>query len=549
MSRLSGGRIVAQALRSEGVSHLFTLCGGHIQSIYDGCLDEDIRVIDTRHEQTAAHAAEGWAKVTATPGVAAVTAGPGVTGAITAVAGAARAQVPMLLIGGQGARVLGPFGGQDRGSLQELNTVELLRPICKWAVSVPEVRRLGEYVHNAFAVARSGAPGPVFLDMPIDILMGGCKTSEVVPHQAMRQPPQPAAPTGTVEKVAELLVAARRPLLIVGSQWRWSTAPAGLDQLLDVAPMPTFLNGMARGALPADHPCLFRRCRSKALPLADCVVVCGTPLDFRLGYGSKIPKQARLVQLDLDAMQIGRNRRADVALAADTGHALGQLAAALQPRKPAFVDWMAQVKALETQAIAKTEAETRSEDVPINPLRLCAEINRFVDDKTIVVADGGDFVATAAYTLDIGRPGHWLDAGPLGTLGTGPGFAMAAKLARPDHRVLAVFGDGAFGFHAMEFEAMVRQQIPIVGIIGNDACWTQIHRGQVALYGPQRAVATTLSACRYDQVVSAMGGHGEYVERPADIAPAIERALASEKPALVNVRIGTSGFRKGAISV
>jgi acetolactate synthase I/II/III large subunit len=547
-SNIPGGHIVARALKAEGVSHVFTLCGGHVQSIYDGCIDQEIRVVDVRHEQSAAHAADGWARVSGEPGVAIVTAGPGVTDAVTAVANAHRAQVPMVLIGGQGSRGVGPFGGQDRGSLQEMNHVELMRPICKWSVSVPETRRLADYVQSAFRVATSGVPGPVFLEMPIDVLMGGCPEANVIQYSGYRTQASTLADPDYLAKAADLVRTADKPMLIVGSQWRWSNHRQGLEAFLKSAPMPAFLNGMARGALPSEHPCLFKRARSKTLQQTDCVVLFGTPLDFRLGYGDKIPPGAKLIQVDLDGQEIGRNRCVDVGLVGDIGQVLGQLAKSLEGYQGRD-EWIEATREIDRKMVATTRLECTSDAEPINPLRLCAEVNHFVDENTIVVGDGGDFVATAAYTLDVQGPGSWMDPGPLGTLGVGPGYAMAAKLARPEARVILIFGDGSFGFNAMEFEAMARQGINVVAIVGNDACWTQIHRGQVMMYGNERAIATTLDYTRYDKVVEGLGGHGEYVEKLADLKPALERAFAADVPALVNVKIGQSDFRKYALSV
>ncbi len=548
MSFVSGGDIVAKALKSQGVRNLFTLCGGHIQAIYEGCLKEDIRVVDFRHEQSAAHAADGWARATGRPGVAAVTAGPGVTDSVTAVANAYRAQVPMILIGGQAARTYGPLGGQDRGGLQEMNHIELMKPITKWAVSVPETRRLAEYVHNAFRVAQSGVPGPVFLEMPVDILFNAVKESEVVEYSGDRTPMRSYGDPEAIRRAADLLNKAERPLLIVGSQWRWSGKRHGLAEFLETAPLPTFVNGMARGALPPGHPQLFRRSRNAALQKTDLVLVVGTPLDFRLGYGEKIRSDAAMIQIDLDGGEIGRNRAVDVGIVADAGVALSQLAAELQGFEISK-KWLAEVREFEENALEKTKPGEASDREPIDPLRLAAELNRFVDEKTILVGDGGDFVATASYVLDVPKPESWMDPGPLGTLGVGPGYAMAAKLAHPDHKVVLVLGDGTFGLNGMEFEAMARQNIPVVGVIGNDASWRQIHRSQVAMYGEERAVATNLNFTRYDKVVEALGGHGEYVERLEDLRPALERAFASGLPALVNVKIGVSDFRKDSISL
>ncbi len=549
MATLHGGKVVAKAIKAEGIDHIFTLCGGHIQAIYDGCLDEGIRVVDTRHEQSAAHAADGWTRVTGKPGVAAVTAGPGVTDSVTAVANAFRAQVPMVLIGGQGAQVLGPFGGKDRGALQEMNHVELMRPVTKWATSVPETRRLGEYMQSAFRIATSGVPGPVFLEMPMDVLMGEIEQSEVIQYEGYRTESAVLGDPVAAKEAADAILKAGQPMLIVGSQYRWSRNLEGLANFLDKAPIPAYLSGMARGALPKTHPSLFRRSRSKALQQADLVIVAGTPLDFRLGYGEKIPAESTLIQIDLDGEEIGRNRKVDIGIVGDVGHVLGQIAEAMDDPCPACTDWRLQLADIEDEIVAGTVKEIESNVEPINPMRLCAEINKFIDEDTIVIGDGGDFVATASYILDVEGMGSWMDPGPLGTLGVGPGYAMAAKLAKPDTKVVLIMGDGSFGFNGMEFESMVRQGIKVVGIIGNDAAWTQILRGQAMLYGEDRVVATTLDYTRYDQVVEGLGGHGEYVEKLDDLYPALKRAFDSDKAALVNVKIGGSDFRKYAMSV
>lgn len=548
MGYIHGGRVVARALKAEGVSHLFTLCGGHIQNIYDGCVDEGIRVVDVRHEQTAAHAADGWARVTGRPGVAAVTAGPGVTDAVTGVANAMRAGVPMVLIGGQGPRLFA-----DMGSLQDMNHVELMRSVTKWSVSVPEARRLGEYVQTAFRVAMQGVPGPVFLEMPLDLLMDQVDEDEVVAYPKHLTEARPAGAPEALDAAARLLRDARRPMMIVGSQLRWSADPAAVERLLEALPIPTFFNGMARGALPPDHPAVFGQVRKKALAEADVVLVFGTPLDFRLGYGRTPPfaEDAQVIQVDLDGTEIGRNRPVEVGIVGDTGLVAAGLAERLQDasRPGAQREWMARIAELEKEKIAATRAERESESDPPNPLRVCAELDRHLSEDAIVVGDGGDFVATAAYTLKLHRPFSWLDPGPLGTLGVGPGYAMAAKLAHPDRQVVIVYGDGAFGLHGLEIEAMVRQGIDVKMIVGNDAAWTQIRRGQVSFFGEERAVATGLTHARYDLVAQGLGAHGEWVERVADLGPALERALAAEGPALVNVKIGESDFRKGAISV
>jgi acetolactate synthase-1/2/3 large subunit len=539
-----GGRVVARALKRHGTSHLFTLCGGHIQAIYDGCLDEGLRVVDVRHEQTAGHAADGWARVTGRPGVCAVTAGPGVTDVVTAVANAHRAGVPMLVIGGAGPRSL-----SDMGSLQDMDHVSLMRAITKWSTRVPETSRIIEYVDAAFRVAQSGVPGPVFLEMPLDLLMNVADDSDEPATRPLAQPPRPAGDPRAIDRAAELLRASVRPVFLVGSQLRWSPRREAVRSAADALSAPFYLNGMARGSLPRDHGALFSRSRGWALQRTDCAFVFGTPFDFRVGYG-RTPTwnaDAKVVQVDLDGAELGRNRRIDVGIAGDSGLVLEALVAAVGMREKG--PWIEAVRAEEEARRARMRGEAASSESPPNPLRVCSEIGARLGPNDIVIGDGGDFVATAANVLKLEWPQIWMDPGPLGTLGVGPGYAMAAKLARPGARVVIVYGDGSFGLHALEFEAMTRQEVPVVAVIGNDAAWTQIRRGQIEMYGEARAVATGLAHTRYERVVEACGGRGFWVERIEELGPALDAAFASEVAACVNVKIASSEFRKGALSV
>ena len=544
MAFVHGGRLVAQALKRHGITHLFTLCGGHVQAIYDGCLDEGIRVVDTRHEQTAGHAADGYARVTGKPGVCAVTAGPGITDAVTAVANAQRAGIPMIMIGGAGPHIL-----RDMGSLQDMDCVTLMRPITKWSVQVPEARRIGEYLDSAFRIAQSNVPGPVFLEMPLDLLMNGAD-DEDLPLTAPMAPSRPAGDPTLVAQAAALLASAERPVFIVGSQLRWSPRRDAVRRMADAVAAPFYLNGMARGALPYAHPNLMTRSRRYALEHADVAFVFGTPFDFRVDYGrhGTWNPAGKIVQVDLDGAELGRNRRVDVAMQGDTGLVLEQLLAQMPAPKRCDA-WLAAVRADEDKRRGKMLAEIESDASPPNPLRVCAELGKRLGPNDIVIGDGGDFVATAAYVLKLEHPQIWMDPGPLGTLGVGPGYAMAAALARPDARTVIVYGDGSFGLHAMEFEAMARQNIPVIALIGNDAGWTQILRGQVELYGEERAVATKLDYTRYEKIVEACGGRGFWVETLDELGPALDAAFACGKPACVNVKIARSDFRKGAISV
>ena len=553
MAYMHAGRITAQALKNEGVTHLFTLCGGHIQSIYDGCLDLGLRVVDFRHEQSAAHAAEGWARATGEVGVAAVTAGPGVTDAVTAIANAHRSGVPMVVIGGQGPR---PF--VEMGALQEMDHVTLMRPITKWSATIPEARRIPDFLSIAFRKARTGVPGPVFIEIPLDV------TIDFLDEDTVDYPTDyltTSAPGGDPEfvlRATRMLAEASRPMAIVGSQLWWSDRKDAFDAWRSAFQLPTFVNGMARGSLQPGDLHGFRLCRSQALKEADVVVVFGTPLDFRIGYGRapKVNPDAKLIQVDLDPQELGRNRACHVGIPGDTGLVMLQMVEALStggfPITPR-ADWLAKVGGWEEAEEEAMVPERASDASPVNPLRLCSELAELVDDKAVVIGDGGDIVGTGAKILQVGGMGQWMDPGPLGTLGVGPAFAIAAKLAEPDRDVIILYGDGSFGLNGMEFEAAARQGIGIVGVIGNDAAWMQILRGQKTLFGKERIVATKLNYTRYDQMVTALGGRGFWVEDPADLASVLAEALrvAREEsiPTLVNVKIGGSDFRKDAISV
>lgn len=544
MASMHGGKLVAKALKRHGVSHLFTLCGGHIQAIYDGCLDEGIRVVDTRHEQTAGHAADGYARVTGKPGVCAVTAGPGVTDVVTAVANAQRAGIPMIVFGGAGPKIL-----CDMGSLQDMDCVSLMRPITKWSVQIPEARRIMEYVDSAFRIAQSGVPGPVFLEVPLDLLMNEAD-DDLPPTRPAELPPRPAGDPHLINRAVKLLKAAKKPMFIIGSQVRWSHRPDVVTRLADAVGAPVYLNGMARGALPHAHPCLFSRSRKFSLAESDVAFVFGTPFDFRVEYGrlGTWNPDGKVVQVDLDGAELGRNRSVDVAIHGDSGAVMEQLLAAMG-KLPGYGEWLATVRKEEDKKQTAIAAEAKTHSDPPNPLRLCQEVSARLGPRDIVVGDGGDFVATAAYVLKLQWPQLWMDPGPLGTLGVGPGYAMAAALMRPDARTVIMYGDGSFGLHAMEFEAMARQGLPVIAIIGNDAAWTQIRRGQVEIYGEDRAPATALAYTHYEKIVEACGGEGYWVEKTADLGPVLDRAFASKKPVCVNVKIATSEFRKGSISV
>lgn len=531
MARIDGGDLVARTLKAEGIDAIFTLSGSHIQNIYDGCLDEGIRVIDTRHEQTAAHAADGWGRINRKPGVAVVTSGPGVTDAVTGVATAFQTGSPMVLIGGRA-----PLNTDGMGNLQEMEQVALLKPITKWAGTVYETKRIPDAITTAFRQAMSGRYGPVFLEIPSDVLFGWVEEDEVVMPEHYRVEQRVQADPIAGRQAAAALARAERPVIMAGSAIYWSEAWDALRDLAEAVQAPTYLNALGRGCLPPDHPLFFNRSRKAALAQADVILTLGAPLDFRLGYGRGFNPQATLIQADIDGSALGRNRGADIGLIGDARAILEQLRGALDARPRGMGAWLEGLRQQEEQAARAREPLLRSDAVPIHPLRLCAEIAQFVDEHTLVVGDGGDIVANAAGVLPISRPGQWFDPGPLGTLGAGPGFCLAASVSRPGQRVLQVMGDGSFGLNGFDLDTFVRFGFPVVTVVGNDRQWGQIVVNQRKMYGPERLVGTLLGPnVRYDRVVQAMGGHGEFVTEPDQIRPAIERAFASGKPACVDV--------------
>ena len=542
---ITGGHLVARALKAEGIEAIFTLCGGHIIDIYNGCTDADIKIIDVRHEQAAAHAADAWTRLTGVPGCAVVTAGPGTTDTITAVANAWRAQTPMLVIGGQGA-----LKQAYMGSLQELDHVSLLKPITKFAATVYHTERIPEMIGMAFRQAYNGRPGPVFLEIPRDVLDAAVDESAVVDPGKYRSSGKIYGDAQLVEQAARLLHQAERPALLAGSQVWHCRGVAELQAFAENAQVPVYVNGAARGALPAGHPFLFNRSRREALAKADAILVIGTPFDFRLGYGKRLSPDAKVIQIDLDYAELGHNRSVNIGITGDAAAVLSQLASAVD-KAPSERrrSWLDQLRFAEQKALEKDLPFLQSDAVPIHPLRLAKEINDFLTEDTIFIGDGGDVVTISASVIQPRRPGHWLDPGPLGTLGVGMPFAIAAKVAFPKKEALILFGDGAFGFNGFEYDTAVRFNLPVIGVVGNNAAWNQIRYGQIAKYGRERGdVANLLAATRYDKIVEALGGYGEHVIEPKDIRPALERARASGKPACINVVVDPAVFSSGTMN-
>ena len=574
---MHGGDWVAEVFRAQGVQFVFTLTGGHISPILVGCKQRDIRVVDVRHEVNAVFAADAVARLSGVPGVAVVTAGPGVTNTLTAVKNAQMAQSPVVLIGGAAATAL-----KGHGALQDIDQLALFDSVVKWSRSVRRVRDLVPTLERAFAEAQRGVPGPVFVEIPIDLLydeqtvrtlynvdapgrsLGGWFSRQYLRWHVNRlfsgkeaiqiSPPHligiPIPNPAYALTVAERLQNARRPLLLVGSQAMLSTAAVDdLAAAVEHMGIPVYLSGMARGLLGRDHPLHLRHSRRQALKEADLIMLAGVPCDFRLDYGRQIPRSTFLVSANRSRHDLKLNRRPNVGVLGDPSWFLRQLAAYL-PTGERWGDWLDELRQRDMTRNQEIAEQALEPSDYINPLHLCREIATTSPDNTIFVADGGDFVATASYIVQPPRPLSWLDPGPFGTLGVGAGFALGAKLCRPDAEVWLLYGDGAAGYSLAEFDTFARHGVPVIAVIGNDAGWTQIAREQVEIL--QDDVATTLAYTNYDCVAAGFGGAGFKLDDPelaADVLSAARRAVAEGKPVLVNAILGKTDFRKGSISM
>ena len=532
MDFVHGGTLAARALQEAGVDTVFTLSGGHIFPLYDGCVAAGIRLIDTRHEQTAGFAAEGWAKVTRRPGVAALTAGPGITNGISAITSAFFCDSPVVVIGGRA-----PAARWGAGSLQEVDHVPIVAEVTKRAVTANKTGDIYTEVAASLAAAAGVPRGPAFVDIPVDQFFDRAAPPEQPFGQAAEsRTPDPDA----LGRVARLLADAERPVIMAGAGVYWDKAEAALEELAEASGAPILMNGLGRGTLRASHLLAFSRARSLALKKADLVVAAGVPLDFRLNFG-QFAGGARVVHLvehpDLVAthLELAGSASGDL-----TEVFRGLVAAGVgASNRTARAEWIADLSADETARREKEDETLRSPADPIHPARIYGELRARLEPDAVVVVDGGDFGSYAGKLIDSETPGSFLDPGPYGCLGTGPGYGLAARLAaraqgRPDRQVFLMLGDGAAGFSLMDFDTLVRHEAPVVAIVGNNGIWGLEKHPMQALYGYD-VVAELRPGTRYDQVVSALGGYGELVRDPAEIGPAIDRAVASGVPALVNV--------------
>jgi acetolactate synthase I/II/III large subunit len=548
--KISGGNLVAKALKNEGVEVIFTLCGGHIIDIYDGCVNEGIRIVDVRHEQVAAHAADGYWRVTGKTGCAVVTAGPGTTDAMTGIANAYRAESAMLLIGGQG-----PLSQHRMGSLQDLPHVDMLKPITKFAATVPSTERVADMVSMAFRECYNGSPGPSFLEIPRDILDGTVDQAKVrIPTPGRyRVSTRSTGDPRDIERLADIIVNSKRPCILLGTQvWtcRATESAVAFCRNLNV---PAYMNGAGRGTLPPGDPHHFHQTRSYAFEKADVIVIVGTPFDFRMGYGRRLRADATVIQIDLDYRTVGKNRDISLGLVGDAGAILAAVAQAASGRLDNGAhgreNWLMELREQERKAADAQRPKLLSDASPIHPLRLAHEINQFLTEDSIFIGDGGDVVTFSGGVVQPKSPGHWMDPGPLGTLGVGTPFAMAAKLARPEKEVVCLFGDGAFSLTGWDFETCVRYGLPFIGIVGNNSHMNQIRYGQTVKYGKERGeIANRLGDVHFEEFAKMLGGYGEEVREARYIAPALRRARESGKCTLINVWIDPDVYAPGTMN-
>jgi len=523
-----GGRLVARALASRGVSHLFSLSGGHLFSIYDGCKAEGIEVVDTRHEASAAWAAEGFAKATRRAGVAALTAGPGVTNGMSPLAGAQQNRSPLVVLGGRA-----PEMRWGSGSLQEIDHVPFVSPLAKSAQTVKDTAQIPSMTAAAIDTALEQPSGPTFVDYPLDVVFQEAEAEAPEPEERST-----SEPADRSEEAAALLAEAERPVIMAGTGLYWARGEEEMRALAEALSIPVFLNGMGRGCLPADHDLYFSRARGQGLKEADVALVVGVPLDFRLGFGASFGEETRIVSLDVEPSRLAATRQPEIELVGDipaTLAALHRTAASTGGERGRSANpWLSALRETESTKRESEVSDLTDDRAPLHPVRIYAELDQLLDRDAIVIGDGGDFVSYAGRFIKTYEPGTWMDPGPYGCLGAGPGQAIGAAKAQPERQICLLLGDGAFGFSGLEFDTMARHNLPVVGIVGNNGIWALEHHPMKFLYGYSMA-AELRPATRYDEVAEALGCHSELVTKPEELRPALERAFGSGGPALVNV--------------
>jgi acetolactate synthase-1/2/3 large subunit len=540
VAQRNGGELLIQMLEHAGVRQFFTLHGGHLDSIFMAARERGFCMTDMRHEQAAVQAADGWARTTGQPGVAVVTAGPGVADAVSGIVNAHVDAIPLLLIGGAG-----PADEDERLSLAGgYDQVALMAPVTKWAHRVPKIERIPDLVAQALRIATSGRPGPVYLEIPIDVAFAQMEEEKAFWPKEIRPKGRPTPTAEAVRTAIEWLHAAERPVILLGGGAWFSGVGSDLLDFVEHTRIPVFSNSRAHGLIPADHPLCGRNVINLALidranpGGPDVVLVLGARLGLFTGgpSGRILPRKARLIQVDIEAEEIGRNRDVDLGISADCRETLRALVAVAKEQSwPERADWVTATQRASGAHRALFGQTLAEQKTPIHPYLLTDAIVRIAGRESIVVADGGETSSWMEMVAQVYEGGHWLSHGYLAHLGTGMPFAIAAQHAHPDKRVICVVGDGAVGFNFAEFDTMVRHQLPVIVVVNNDQQWGMSAHGQDLIYGAGNRVVTDLAAARYDLAAAGFGCHGEHVIEPGDLVPALERALASGKPACVNV--------------
>jgi len=530
MGTVLGGELLAQALKSQGVETMFYVMGGPMLETEATCIKLGIRAIDTRHEQAAALAAHGWGRVMRRPGVAMGCSGPGATNLLTGVANAFTDAAPLVAIGGSSPRV-----SLGMEAFQEIDQVAVFKPVTKWAERIYDARRIPEIVATAFRQATTGRPGPVYLDLPGDILGDKVDEERVAFPPAWKTLPRPRGDQGAVQEAIALLARAERPVVLGGSGVWWSDGAAAFRAFIEAAGIPFYTTPISRGSAPDDHPLSFPSARSTAFTEADVVLAVGTRFNWVVQFGRppRFAKDLKVIHVDINGTQLGWNRDVDVPIIGDARAVLEQLVeearGKLDPRR--YAAWVGKLRVVDAEKNAEQEKAMSSDNTPIHPLRLCKEVRDFLKRDAILVVDGQEILNFGRQSLPTYEPGHRLNSGAFGCMGVGLPFGVGAKVAKPDKQVLVLHGDGSYGINAMEIDTAVRHNIPVVVVISNNGGWTANAPWQLPLPKPGR----TLGFTRYDRVAMELGAHGEFVEKPQEIRPALERAFKAGKPAVVNV--------------
>ncbi len=540
MGKVQGGYLVAKTLHELGVRTIFTLAGGHINPIYNFCIDLGIRLIDTHHEQGAAMAADAYGRVSKTPGICLVTAGPGFTNALTGIAGAHMSNAPFILLSGRSG-----VEENDKLSLQEIDQQSMVAPLTKWARTVYDPLRIPEYISNAYKRAISDRPGPVYLGMSYEVLYPKCDDKKLSPYNTLIPSSKPEPGGEDIEKFVKLLKKSKRPVAIAGSGSWYSDSEAEITALIERLNIPLFTLNFGRGIVSDDHPNCFGPASASApngfkkiTSEADLIILLGIRLSLYIGFGRSFNPEAKVVQVDIDSSEIGRNRPADLGIVGDLSRVLSKITDYTEENSVTinYSSWLRKAKSRSEKERAKGDKLRNTNKKPIHPVRVASAVEEVLGEEGILVIDGGDTQAWTDSHYTVKNPGHYVKGGPLGCMGVGVPFAIGTKVARPEKQVALITGDGAVGMNFMEFETAIRHKIPFVALVCNDQAWGMTKHQLEITYGKKRPkIGVDLSLTPFHEVIKALGGYGEIVDSPKELNPAIERAFSSGLPSVINV--------------